>query len=183
MIELSQWIEKQDIDQEVAIRTWLGLKTSRRILWLKARRFREILVDDFPAVSVPAFYYEDRSEEDREILKEWALNQSDELRTLTLLFLDSPTDEMADTIINLLPNRLKEKKRSNRLQRGKTSLTDLIISSLRNSEKTKDELYNMARSFLVTSKRPEAAVRQTLRVLSKKGLVSVDRSGMVKLNS
>ncbi len=183
MTELSQWINKEDIEQEVAIRTWLGLKTSRRILWLKARRYREVLLDDFPSISIPVFHYEDHSTADREILREWAMTQPQALRDMTLKFLESPDDLQADAIINLLPNRLKEKKGSIRHRERKTSLTDLILNSLKNSEQTKDDLYNMARSFLISSRRPEAAVRQTLRVLTRKGVISVDRSGIVKLTS
>ena len=97
-----------------------------------------------------------------EKLAEWGLQQSAKVKLALLEYLEDPTETQLSEfleIAGLVDNSPLSKK--------PLSLSKLIQQVL---PATQDELYSLARTHH-RSKRPEAAVRQTLRTLIKKSVI------------
>ena len=144
-----------------------------KILRKKYARYREMLFDEVPFDARPLFAGSKDLGETHSILQTWAASQEDPIRSLVLAFLDDPTDEEADRIIKLLPYNHEQRARR---KRKRSSLVQVILKAIKSAPRDKTDLYASGREFLVNSKRPEAAVRQALRTLQRRGLIE-ERSG------
>ena len=107
-------------------------------------------------------------------MAKWALTQSDEVRDEILDFIENPTNDRVDEILkrlvdlSVLSEEAIEAHRST--LRPKGSIADMVLRELSaTGPRTKQELYQIEANL--TSKRPRAAIRQTLRRLVKQGQV------------
>lgn len=174
---LPQWITEEDILQEHRIRQYLEQPSSKRILRLKFGRYQDLCFTNVPVGAIPLFAHESW-EEKINLIIDWAEKQEKEIRCLVLTFIEDPSDENADNIISLLPSHIRKKREPI----SRKSLKDLLLFEIRRKKELQQEdLYDLARKFLVNSKRPEAAVRQALRVLVKEGLISRQGSLIILL--
>lgn len=105
---------------------------------------------------------------------EWSTEQASIVRLAVVEYLESPDDERLSDVLNLCGI-----EKENRKTRKEDTLTALLKRSL---PATLEELYVVARRNH-RSNRPEAAVRQTLRNLKKRGLVSEDERGRISLTA
>lgn len=167
---LPQWVTPEDIEQEHAIRLWLKLPSSKRVLRAKFARKGEICFGEFPPGSQPLFQSESWEAKVR-LIANWADDQDEEIQQLVSDFLADPTEDLVDEIISLLPSTMKIKKKKDRTR--KKSLRDVLLETIRNEPQRQEDLYPIARAFLIHSERPEAAARQTLRVLKRQGLIQI----------
>jgi len=173
---LPQWITEEDILQEHRIRQFLEQPSSKRILRLKFARYQDLCFSNVPVGALPLFASESW-EKKMELIIDWAETQNAEIQGLVLKFIADPSDENADYIISLLPSQIRRKREPV----NRRSLKDLLLFEIGRKEFLyQEDLYSLARKFLVNSKRPEAAVRQALRVLVREGLITRQGS-LVKL--
>lgn len=176
MTDLSR-VSKDDIEQEAALLRLMG-KTPNKALIYKRLSRQEAIFDEVPVGA--SLLWDDDPHTDpavTEALVDWALQQTDAVAGLIFEFLEEPTDEaMAEVLKNLKaqgveifqPDTHKEK-----------SLTQVILDLLKTRPHTIQELYDVSRS-IQPSNRPEAAVRQILRRLTKHSQISI-KGDLVKL--
>ena len=166
-ILLSPGVDPADIEQEYQILLWQGKKPSRKLLYLKAKRYEASLFDfttdlsyaqaiDWAETPVP-------SAEAFEQITTWALSQSETIQAMVFSFLEDPTDTGLHQILKTTGLKPAEKLPAEQ------SLTDKILEFCQDNRSIA-EIYELGRNLL-TSKRPEAAVRQALRRLIKSGKI------------
>ena len=108
-------------------------------------------------------------------LANWALQQSAEIREKILDFLDYPTDQQADQIIEFLSDQGLLPEPSPPLHREQ-SLADIIYHELETRKQmTIEQIYEL--EYVICSKRPRAAIRQALRRLLDKESIKRDPHG------
>jgi hypothetical protein len=105
----------------------------------------------------------------------WALHQSVEIRNQIFEFLESPSDPEATKIINALV-KLGVIEAPTPTRRREVPLSDFILKELdRKRYLSIDDIYEL--EYLITSKRPRAALRQALRRLINTNRVMEDNFG------
>lgn len=170
-------LPQDDINQEIELLKLEGIQNPSRDVIRKQHesQARSFLVDDFnyhPS-SIPLFSEQEHSASGRldaiERLVEWAAKQSDEIQQALYAFLEDPTPGNYRIIFRLLQKTGLLHNQSASLaprKEKKLTMAEMIRRALRLQERSKDELYQLARQNLIT-KRPEATVRQTLRRMLK----------------
>lgn len=173
-------VTKEDIDQEMELLRLQGKNPSRAVVYRKFSRFEGLLFDsigtpDIPgAEPVPWAGDPIPSLEVMTQLVGWALEQSIQIQQAVLSFLEGRSNEK-ETLDQLIS--LGVISRSNRRYMKATrdfsyTMTDVILKKFEeNGEVDIYDLYQSAREFL-SSKRPEAAVRQIVRRLIRLGVIS-----------
>lgn len=106
-----------------------------------------------------------------ERLISWVIQQQMFVTLAVLEYLEDPTPDHLQHVLTLV-TEVNQEARSER--RRDPTLSSLLIRSL---PATRDQLYELARREH-PSRRPEAAVRQTLRNLIKQGRVREDAGGV-----
>lgn len=193
-------IEKEDVEQEYAILAWKFRGTdkvpSRKLIyWRMKSKAREYLYWD--EVPVGSSYINPVDEELTpsveviEALVAWASKQELRIRDKVLEFLDNPSDSDLHHLLTLLRQAgllaadfspQGEPKAPRSIGSRKGTLVQLVLKALE-LPTTKADLYNMARQ-LVHSRRPEAALRQTLRrLLEEKLIIETDTDVYVKVGA
>lgn len=104
---------------------------------------------------------------------EWSMEQSALVRLAVVEYLEEPGDEHLEAVLDLIDVQAPVAG----TKRKEASLTSLIVHAL---PATIEELYVLARRQH-RSHRPEAAVRQTIRNLRKKGSLLEDERGRLCL--
>lgn len=177
-------ISKDDIDQEIEL---LKLETgiervSRSIIIKKLRKQERAVLSsfdmeiDFTPLWQESSFTVAQLQAIEQIL-DWASHQNDLIQAEVFRFLDEPSHDNLREIINLLVdngiiNRTSRRRavKVKQQHRRSFSLTQLIIKALKTRSYMIDDLYELARQNS-SAERPEAAVRQTLRRLVRKGYV------------
>jgi len=101
-------------------------------------------------------------------LIEWASQQADLVRLAVVEYLEEPDDEHLEAVLDLVDEKAPTSER-----KKEASLASLIERAL---PATMEELYVLGRRQH-RSNRPEAAVRQTIRSLTRRGRVFEDERG------
>lgn len=162
-----------DINQEAAIREWLGLPTSKAILRLKLQPTEPV----FPSLPEGGEYHipGERLINFRamEQLVDWALDQAAEIQVIIWKFLAAPEVSLEDTLLELKALGVIE---STKVKGMKGNLTDLVRRSIPAS---KEELLELLQRESPSTRRPAATLRQILRRLTAKGEVVVTADDMV----
>ena len=160
-------IDRDDIDQEMALLRLMGLKPNRRIVTAKLSLNAEALFQGDPGNIASTIV--NRSLPPVEVVQrliEWSIDQSDDIGKLILDFLAEPDDDRLDEVIDQLKSTgiIRGKVVSS----GRGLLSETLTIYLSERPRSKDELYEYAR-VIHSAKRPEAAVRQYLRRALKQG--------------
>jgi len=103
---------------------------------------------------------------------EWATSQAGAVQLAVVEYLEEPDDPHLDAVLDLI-----DQKAPTREARKETPLAQLIVRAL---PATMEALYALGRRQH-RSNRPEAAVRQTVRSLKKRGLAFEDERGTIRL--
>lgn len=174
IILLTPVTDEEDISQEAAILQWQGKVPNRKILRQRAARFEALLFDfstDVPGAE--PFQWSDSPVADQETLQaltSFALSQSGTLQSIIFNFLEDPTEANLESALKLLQTAGVIRTDKEKPAPKPISLAEALLRYITEKDRTMSELYDFSRSF-ITSRRPEAAVRQTVRRLLKKNLI------------
>lgn len=161
-------VEKEDVDQEMALLKLQGITASRHIVMMKLMQKSEALFQGDPgAIAQPIISRTLPPSEVVQMLINWAVHQNQEISRAVLDFLEEPNDDELETLVSLLQSAglaRKVKPSSN----GR--LSDTLTAYLLKKPSTKEELYEYTRTIHQAT-RPEAAVRQYLRRAVSNGLL------------
>lgn len=163
-------VEADDIDQEAALLRLQGKKPKRSFI-AKRLAHREAIFGEVPMGATP-LWDQDPIPDPKvtETLIDWAFTQSEAVAAATFDFLDYPTDEGLEELLVFLGNEgIQVFELSVPKER---SLTQMVLDTLQAHPTSIDELNRLARQFY-PSARPEAAVRQVIRRLSRSGRLSI----------
>lgn len=168
-------VEKEDIDQEIELLKLEGKVPSRAVLYKKFSRYEGVLFDSIGSPDLsgqpPWASAQYSSLETINRIVDWSLVQSDMVQSLVLEFLDSEIE--VDEVITILVKEGVITKPKKYPKLPTITLTDEILALF--SERREIhiyDLYEMAREFNSSSKRPEAAVRQIIRRLVRSGVIT-----------
>lgn len=163
---------RDDVDQEVALLKLQGKTPRRSFIARRMSHQPAIFGDDVPVGATPLWAGEplpDPAVTDQ--LIDWAFTQSEAIASATFDFLEYPTDEGLEELLVVLQGEgfelftMKAPK--------ERSLTQTVLSLLRSGPLPVEELYRVIRETY-SSARPEAAVRQVLRRLSRAGTITLE---------
>jgi hypothetical protein len=168
-------VDREDVEQEAELLKLQGITPNRRIIRMRLTQHSgELLFQGDPgtlaqpiaSTTVPPVAVV-------EMLVSWAIQQSDEVATAILGFLDEPSDAHLDKVVTKLKKAgLVTTPAKGSKNRG--SLAEALARYLAQGPRSKDDLYAYART-IHHAERPEAAVRQFLRRGLKNGtLVATD---------
>lgn len=152
----------QDLAQDLELRKL----TKTRV---RAERVREYGYGVAPGDgAVPAWYQPQRAEPHAlEMLINWTLSQSSIVRAAVIDYLEDPDHDLKRVVSLIHSIPIAERPSAG-------TLTDLIRRSL---PCDLDQLYELARREH-PSRRPEAAVRQIIRNLTRRGSIVIDEFGV-----
>jgi hypothetical protein len=173
-------IDPQDIEQEAELLRLEGKTPNKSIIKKRLQGDNPDLTYDFTEElngSKPNWRTYNPDPDAIKQLAKWALRQSDEIRDEIFEFIDNPTDKRVDEIIkklidlSILSEAALEEHRSTLRHKG--SIADMLLRELSaTGPRTEEELYSLEAT--IQSKRPRAAIRQTLRRLVKTEKVKLE---------
>jgi len=163
-------VDPQDVEQEAELLRLQGINPHKGIIW-KRLAHKEAIYDEIP--SGASLLWSDEPYPDplvTEELVKWAMGQSEAISEVIFNFLESPSDEGVDEVtqqlkslgVDLFSREVKKEK----------SLTQIILELLEKKAYSLVELYEIGRA-LQPSNRPEAAVRQIMRRLTREDRVKL----------
>lgn len=176
-------VSSEDINQEVALLQLKGVAHPNRALIFRRLARAEATFDEIPVGSSLLWSTDPIPEpEVTQQLIDWAFQQSEAVAEMIFDFLDEPTDERVAELVDSLTalGVPLASPASQRQKHKELSLTDLVLQALQRGPQPLDALYQLAHS-LQPSKRPEAAIRQIIRRLTRKQLVITTPEG-IQLN-
>jgi hypothetical protein len=166
-------VSKEDIDQEVALLKLEGkTNVSRSIIYRRLSR-AESIFDEVPVGAT--LLWQDQPITDphvTETLVDWAMHQTSSIAEVIFDFLESPTEDQVDAVLEKL-HSLGAVLEASKPAPKEIPLTQIVLEALSIRPHYKEELYALARS-IQPSQRPEAAIRQMLRRLKRQGVVNVE---------
>lgn len=156
-------VENADVEQEVALLELQGFKVSRHIVRLRlAQENRGLVFQGDPgSMAEPIAVNRMAPRAVVEQLIEWATEQDHDLARQVLDFIAEPDEELLNAIVLRL-KRAKLVSTDQPTDRPAGTLSAVLTTYIRQKPRTKEELYDYART-LHQAERPEAAVRQFLR--------------------
>lgn len=185
---IKPYVDHEDVEQEYQLlmleyqnNPLQGTDTpSRDIIRKRLQgRMSESLVGEIPihatALDPGAGDEMERRVEAAAQLVEWSFSQPEEAQNIIIAFLEDPTEHMLTITINRLVKKgYIEQPEEPSDDRPTASLADLLRRQIEQAGTiTLQELYELARVQHV-SKRPNAAVRQTVRRFERQKLVTRD---------
>lgn len=183
-------VSKSDVDQQMALLVLEGIINPSRSVVIRQLKYqdRAFLTDFDGHEEITQLWHEPNHSEAQlqaiEQIVRWASKQSDQVRIEVFKFLDDPSfknlQETLDQLYNLGIIKKKSSRNPNR-SNHQSSLTDMILHSLEFPQPL-EELMELGR-MNSTSRRPEAAVRQALRRLKRKGTIIETSPGIYVLAS
>ena len=165
-------VERQDIDQEVALLKLQGVEhPNRSLIYKRLARQEFASFDEMPESMSFSPVFDSGPETDPfviERLVNWAMEQEDDIATIVFEFLDEPSeDSLQDAMTRLTDAGISLEEVQPTKEK---TLTEFLLDRLFHNDFTVDELYSLARTEYI-SRRPEAAVRQFIRRLSAAGRI------------
>lgn len=158
-------IYQEDLQQEAALLKLMGKEPSMAILLKKHQTFQEYLFDQPAENAIPLSWGRViPPEETLEQLILWAMDQSEKVQQLVFQLLEHPNEKTLKFVMKKLTLEgviLHEAEPVKEL-----SFTQMVLNLLEKDPRSLEDLYEFARNT-ITSRRPEAAVRQIIRRLIK----------------
>lgn len=154
--------DREDVEQEMALQRLLGKEPKRpprSVVYGREMSYGLITPDGVPPLDTGSSV----NMEALETLMEWLQTQSDQIQVAVLAFLADPENTRRWKTVARLINIVEIPQPSPEEKRRSQSLVGLILRVL---PANIDDLYQMARQQH-PSRRPEAAVRQILRRLTR----------------
>jgi hypothetical protein len=174
-------VSKEDIDQEVALLKLEGKHNVSRAIIYKRLSRSEAIFDEVPMGA--SLLWQQSPLPDpvvTETLVDWAMHQTEKIAHVIFNFLESPTEDQVDEVIAQL-RELGVTLEVAKPTLKEIPLTQIVLDALGSRPHTREELYELARS-IQPSNRPEAAIRQMLRRLSRNGVIQM-QGELVSLTS
>lgn len=171
---------QEDLEQEVALRKLEGVEFPNRSLIMKELNYgksgRALTYEELPEFVSFESAFSDGTPDGLDIgeterLINWALEH--DILDKVDEFLESPTEEMLEELMSFLVELglVDEPPKPNFSIKRKHQTPALILKNL---PATKEELYEMARTILTTTARPEATIRQALRRMTKQNRIKLE---------
>lgn len=164
-------VEDDDINQEAELLKLFGKKPNKTIIYRRLQGAQTLTYDFTSEIEAeepdwPSHLPDPQIIED---LANWSLQQSSAIQNRMWAFLEDPTDEKVDQILEELVE-LSLITKAMLPPTKEVSLETLILNELKHNDRSIEELYEF-RSF-IHSNRPEAAIRQAVRRLTRKGKIT-----------
>lgn len=175
--------DRADIMQEAAIYEWQhDQRPSLKLLYKKLQRQQSLSFGFFPPsenLGNPFAQQPISSRETFEQLIEWTLDQSGEVQSIVLTWLDDPAKEEVTSIILKLQGLGVTLLGGLPTTRTPKSVAVLILEELAQGPRERKQIYELIQRLYQT-KRPNATARQALRRLSGNGIIE-EVSGVFSL--